>query len=167
MPLMRHYATFLSLAAIAAAAFRPPGCLPDAIVDFEVQLAPGRAWPWKLSPSSVYRKWAPLVAIGFLKLTFADGHFFGCAFFRVINRFMAQFGINAAPRARDGGGERSKMRCSLRTQYAPRSTRAGWRARRSLPNSRRHQYRLSVEEPGGGCSLAPGPRGTRPARLGC
>ena len=34
--LMRHYATFLRLAAIAAA--QTP---PDAIVDFEVQLAPG------------------------------------------------------------------------------------------------------------------------------
>ena len=67
---------------------------PDAIVDFEVQLAPGA--PVETFAVHVYRKWAPLGASRFLKLV-DDGHFDGCAFFRVINRFMAQFGINGDP----------------------------------------------------------------------
>ena len=64
MPLMRHYATFLSLAAIAAA--QTP---PDAIVDFEVQLAPGE--PIETFAVNIYRKWAPLGASRFLSVNAA------------------------------------------------------------------------------------------------
>ena len=47
---------------------------PDAIVDFEVQLAPGE--PIETFAVHVYRKWAPLGASRFLKLV-DDGHFAG------------------------------------------------------------------------------------------
>ena len=131
MPLMRHYATFLSLAAIAAAQ-----TAPDAIVDFEVQLAPGAAL--ETFSVNIYRKWAPLGASRFLKLV-DDGHFDGCAFFRVINRFMAQFGINGDPE-RQGRWRRKSIQDEVAGEHIPKSnTRGRITFAHAGPNSRSTQ----------------------------
>ena len=89
---------------------------PDAIVDFEVQLKPGE--PIESFAVHVYRKWAPLGASRFLKLV-DDGHFDGCAFFRVINRFMAQFGINGDPE-RQGRWRRKSIKDEVAGEHIPK-----------------------------------------------
>ena len=65
------------------------GDLP--LVDFSVELAPRDA-PLNFTVA-VHEEWAPLGAKQFLELVEA-GHYDGCTFFRVINKFMAQFGIS-------------------------------------------------------------------------
>ena len=131
MPLMRRAATILSLLATAAAQ-----TTPDAIVDFEVQLAPGG--PIETFAVHVYRKWAPLGASRFLKLV-DDGHFDGCAFFRVINRFMAQFGINGDPE-RQGRWRRKSIKDEVAGEHIPKSnTRGRVTFAHAGPNSRSTQ----------------------------
>ena len=130
MPPMRRSATILSLLATAAAQ------TPDAIVDFEVQLAPGE--PIETFAVHVYRKWAPLGASRFLKLV-DDGHFDGCAFFRVINRFMAQFGINGDPE-RQGKWRRKSIQDEVAGEHIPKSnTRGRITFAHAGPNSRSTQ----------------------------
>ena len=109
---------------------------PDAIVDFEVQLAPGE--PIETFAVHVYRKWAPLGASRFLKLV-DDGHFDGCAFFRVINRFMAQFGINGDPE-RQGRWRRKSIKDEVAGEHIPKSnTRGRVTFAHAGPNSRSTQ----------------------------
>ena len=109
---------------------------PDAIVDFEVQLKPGE--PIESFAVHVYRKWAPLGASRFLKLV-DDGHFDGCAFFRVINRFMAQFGINGDPE-RQGRWRRKSIKDEVAGEHIPKSnTRGRITFAHAGPNSRSTQ----------------------------
>jgi peptidyl-prolyl cis-trans isomerase A (cyclophilin A) len=81
-------------ALLLASALAQPQDEPDAIVDFQVQLQPGATV--ETVSVVVHRRWAPRGAARFLKLV-DDGHFDGCSFFRVINKFMAQFGISGDP----------------------------------------------------------------------
>ena len=63
----------------------------EEVVDVVVALAPGA--PEEHFSIAVHAAWAPVGAGRFLELVDA-GHFDDCAFFRVIDRFMAQVGIS-------------------------------------------------------------------------
>ena len=64
-------------------------------VEFEVQLAPGKTDTFVVE---VHPKWAPLGAARFLELVDEGDKFWkGIRFFRVIDGFMAQFGIAGKP----------------------------------------------------------------------
>ena len=63
-------------------------------VDFEVQLSNGVSGSFTIE---VHPEWAPLGAERFLELVDTPGFWKGVRFFRVIEGFMAQFGIAAKP----------------------------------------------------------------------
>merc|ERR1711907_344978 len=93
--LMQHYCVFVVLAVVAVLA--PLASAGDAepySVEFTVNLEPGKQGTFvvEVNPS-----WAPLGAARFRELI--DSNFFKAArFFRVIDGFMAQFGIHANPK---------------------------------------------------------------------
>lgn len=69
------------------------------LVEFEIQLSPGKSGKFILE---IHPEWAPLGAARFLELVDGDGkgndNFWkGLRFFRVIEGFMAQFGIPGKP----------------------------------------------------------------------
>ena len=82
---------------VAAAADDEAAAAPAAAVqvEFEVQLAPGKTGSFIVE---VHPDWAPLGAARFLELVHVGDDFWkGIRFFRVIEGFMAQFGIPAKP----------------------------------------------------------------------
>eukprot|EP00581_Thalassiosira_minuscula_P015561 CAMPEP_0183729758 /NCGR_PEP_ID=MMETSP0737-20130205/31141_1 /TAXON_ID=385413 /ORGANISM="Thalassiosira miniscula, Strain CCMP1093" /LENGTH=216 /DNA_ID=CAMNT_0025962039 /DNA_START=111 /DNA_END=761 /DNA_ORIENTATION=- len=70
---------------------RGDGVVP---VEFEVQLKSGESGSFVIE---VHPEWAPIGAERFLELVDTDGFWKGIRFFRVIQGFMAQFGIPGKP----------------------------------------------------------------------
>merc|ERR1711907_191855 len=93
--LMQHYCVFVVLAVVAVLA--PLASAGDAepySVEFTVNLEPGKQGTFTME---VHPDWAPLGAARFKELIDSD-FFKGARFFRVIEGFMAQFGIHANPK---------------------------------------------------------------------
>lgn len=64
------------------------------LIDFDIAVSPG-AEPSRFTVR-VREDWAPVGAARLIELVEAE-HYDGCSFFRVIGRFMAQFGISGSP----------------------------------------------------------------------
>lgn len=89
---MNAFRFFTSLAASLLLLLVTPSLGQE--VEFEVQLKTGVSGTFVLE---VHPDWAPLGAERFLELVDADGFWKGIRFFRVIEGFMAQFGIHGKP----------------------------------------------------------------------
>ncbi|KAJ8602040.1 hypothetical protein CTAYLR_002740 [Chrysophaeum taylorii] len=68
----------------------PVGC--EQLIDFDIKVAPSDDRTRRFTVR-VREDWAPIGAARLVELVGA-GHYDGCAFFRVIRRFMCQFGIS-------------------------------------------------------------------------